>query len=191
MRPDRTQIAGDDAFRFRHLLIRDTAYEALPEGGPRGAPRARSPTGSTAHAQLFEQDEIVGYHLEQAARYRRELDPDDPCGRRSRERAAERLGAAGVAAFEREDLHATRNLLDRAVALLPEGPLRRRLIPPLVDATALEVADVEGLAACSSELDRGDECDRRRPQPLFARSPIPRPAARERSASWRPLSTPR
>ena len=31
VRPDRTQIAGDDAFRFRHLLIRDTAYESLPK----------------------------------------------------------------------------------------------------------------------------------------------------------------
>lgn len=31
VRPDRTQIAGDDAFRFRHLLIRDTAYDGLPK----------------------------------------------------------------------------------------------------------------------------------------------------------------
>ena len=31
VRPDRTQLAGDDAFRFRHLLIRDAAYDALPK----------------------------------------------------------------------------------------------------------------------------------------------------------------
>ncbi|HET7515651.1 MAG TPA: adenylate/guanylate cyclase domain-containing protein, partial [Gaiella sp.] len=31
VRPDQAVIAGDDAFRFRHLLIRDTAYEGLPK----------------------------------------------------------------------------------------------------------------------------------------------------------------
>ena len=31
VRPDRAQIAGDDGYRFRHLLIRDAAYEALPK----------------------------------------------------------------------------------------------------------------------------------------------------------------
>src|SRR4029077_9064551 len=29
IRPDVTQVAGDDAFRFRHALIRDAAYAAL------------------------------------------------------------------------------------------------------------------------------------------------------------------
>ena len=29
MRPDRAVLPGEDAFRFRHLLIRDAAYEAL------------------------------------------------------------------------------------------------------------------------------------------------------------------
>ena len=31
IRPDRAQLPGDDGFRFRHLLIRDAAYEALPK----------------------------------------------------------------------------------------------------------------------------------------------------------------
>ena len=31
VRPDRAQLAGDDGYRFRHLLIRDTAYDALPK----------------------------------------------------------------------------------------------------------------------------------------------------------------
>src|SRR5439155_25691902 len=29
--PDRSLLPGDDAFRFRHLLIRDAAYEAAPK----------------------------------------------------------------------------------------------------------------------------------------------------------------
>ncbi len=40
VRPDRTQIPGDDAFRFRHLLIRDTAYESLPKAVRADASRA-------------------------------------------------------------------------------------------------------------------------------------------------------
>ena len=31
IRPDKAQLRGEDAFRFRHLLIRDAAYEALPK----------------------------------------------------------------------------------------------------------------------------------------------------------------
>jgi class 3 adenylate cyclase len=31
IRPDRTDLPGEDAFRFRHLLIRDAAYEAMPK----------------------------------------------------------------------------------------------------------------------------------------------------------------
>src|SRR4029077_19431410 len=31
VRPDRPQLPHEDAYRFRHLLIRDAAYEALPK----------------------------------------------------------------------------------------------------------------------------------------------------------------
>src|SRR6185312_2952454 len=31
IRPERPQLPGDDAFRFRHLLIRDAAYDAVPK----------------------------------------------------------------------------------------------------------------------------------------------------------------
>ena len=31
IRPDRPSFADDDAFRFRHMLIRDAAYRSLPK----------------------------------------------------------------------------------------------------------------------------------------------------------------
>jgi tetratricopeptide (TPR) repeat protein len=158
VRPEHGVIAGEDAFRFRHLLIRDTAYEGLPKA-VRAELHERFAGWLQANVELVEQDEILGYHLERAALYRTELDPDDPAASALAERAAERLGAAGVSAFDRTDLHATRNLLGRALALLDEGPLRRQLIPTLVDAR-LEVNDLEGLEVLVGELDRGDECDR-------------------------------
>ena len=40
IRPDRAQLPGDDGFRFRHLLIRDAAYDALPKADARRAARA-------------------------------------------------------------------------------------------------------------------------------------------------------
>ena len=67
VRPDRAQIAGDDGYRFRHLLIRDAAYDALPKA-VRADLHARFADWLDEHGHaLVERDEIVGYHLEQAS----------------------------------------------------------------------------------------------------------------------------
>ena len=77
VRPDRAQIAGDDGYRFRHLLIRDAAYDALPKA-VRADLHARFADWLDEHGHsLVERDEIVGYHLEQASRYRAELGQPD------------------------------------------------------------------------------------------------------------------
>jgi class 3 adenylate cyclase len=114
VRPDRTQLAGDDAYRFRHLLIRDAAYEALPKAA-RADLHHRFADWLEAHGQsLVELDEIVGYHLEQAARYLAELGRPEPglAGK-----ALQHLAAAGRRARSRGDRRAARSLLERACAL--------------------------------------------------------------------------
>ena len=66
IRSDRPQFAGEDGFRFRHLLIRDTAYDALPKT-TRAELHQRFADWLDEHGrELVERDEIVGYHLEQA-----------------------------------------------------------------------------------------------------------------------------
>jgi hypothetical protein len=70
-------------------------------------------------ADLVELDEIVGYHLEQAARYRQELGVRD---HELAERAGERLGVAGRRALWRGDRRAASGPLERALGLL--RPLR-------------------------------------------------------------------
>ena len=50
IRSDRPQFAGEDGFRFRHLLIRDAAYDALPKASAQTCTSA-SPPGSTQHGQ--------------------------------------------------------------------------------------------------------------------------------------------
>jgi DNA-binding SARP family transcriptional activator len=106
--------AGDDAFRFHHVLIRDVAYASLPK-----AQRA------DLHERLADRladgpDELVGYHLEQSFRCRAELGLLDEHARRLGDRAGTRLGAAGIQAWKRGDTPAAVNLLERATDLLPE-----------------------------------------------------------------------
>jgi predicted ATPase len=63
-----------ETFRFRHLLIRDVTYEALPKR--RRAELHERLAGwleRGADDQVPEQGEIVGHHLEQAYRYRAQL----------------------------------------------------------------------------------------------------------------------
>jgi class 3 adenylate cyclase/tetratricopeptide (TPR) repeat protein len=128
IRPETATIPGDDAFRFRHLLIRDAAYESLPKE-TRAELHERFGDWLDAHVELVEQDEIVGYHLEQAVLYRAELGRDDE---RLAVRAAERLTAAGSAALGRGDRRAGSGLLERAVRLLPQGhPARLPALPQL------------------------------------------------------------
>jgi predicted ATPase len=73
IRSDRAVLAGDDGFRFRHLLIRDAAYDALPKA-VRAELHERFAGWLELHGdELVELDEILGYHLEQAARFLDEL----------------------------------------------------------------------------------------------------------------------
>jgi class 3 adenylate cyclase len=115
VRPDRAQIAGEDGYRFRHLLIRDAAYDALPKA-VRADLHARFADWLDQHGHsLVERDEIVGYHLEQASRYVAELGRPDPD---VADRAALRLAAAGRRAGDRLDDRTAHALLSRAVELL-------------------------------------------------------------------------
>ena len=114
IRSDQSQFAGEDGFRFRHLLIRDAAYDALPKS-TRAELHQRFAAWLDEHGrELVEHDEILGYHLEQAARYLIELGRPAPDLAAA---ASERLAAAGRRARWRYDRGAARLLLQRAVAL--------------------------------------------------------------------------
>jgi class 3 adenylate cyclase/tetratricopeptide (TPR) repeat protein len=114
LRRDRSQLPGDDAFRFRHLLIRDAAYDALPKATRVELHERFAAWLEERAPDLVELDEIVGYHLEQAARYAQELGRSND-GRA--ERAGTRLATAGRRALWRGDLRGARSLLERALEL--------------------------------------------------------------------------
>jgi class 3 adenylate cyclase len=136
VRPDRPALAGEDAFRFRHLLIRDAAYQALAKAD-RAQLHERFARWLEEHgAELVELDEITGYHLEQAFGYRCELGPADEQAQQLAADAAAHLEAAGRRAMDRSDTGAVVNLLERAEALLPAPELNLRLQEGLIRGLA-------------------------------------------------------
>jgi class 3 adenylate cyclase/tetratricopeptide (TPR) repeat protein len=145
--PDPSEIAGEDTFRFRHDLIRDAAYQALPKQY-RAQLHERLATWlqQTAGERAAEYDEVVGYHFEQAVRYRGELAPVDEQVRALARQAAGYLEAAGARAHARGDAPAAVRLLQRAASLLEGGdPGRARLLTglgaALMEAGQLSLAD--------------------------------------------------
>jgi class 3 adenylate cyclase/tetratricopeptide (TPR) repeat protein len=131
--PERSTVPGEDAFRFRHMLIRDVAYGAMPKELRADLhERLGRWLERVAGERVAEQEEIIGYHLEQAHRYRAELGPIDAKGQGVAALAAERLAAAGRRALARGDAPAAINLLERALDLLPrDDPARPHLLADL------------------------------------------------------------
>ncbi len=110
---------GRDGYRFRHILIRDAAYDAIPKMSRARLHRAFADwLEAAAGDALAEHREVLGHHLAQAHRYREELgQPDDPG---LRMRAARALGEAGSRAYdELGDERTAVRLLEAAVDLAP------------------------------------------------------------------------
>jgi class 3 adenylate cyclase/tetratricopeptide (TPR) repeat protein len=129
IQPDPSAFAGEDAFRFNHVLIQEAAYNGLPkelcaELHERLANRlALSEDG---------EDEIVGYHLEQSFRCRDQLGLVGDRERGLAQEAKTRLEAAARKALLRGDSAAAAGLLERAASLLsPDDRSRLDLLPAL------------------------------------------------------------
>jgi predicted ATPase/class 3 adenylate cyclase len=136
IRPDRSTLPGEDAFRFRHILVQESAYGALPKDlramlHERCADWLERAAGD--HAE--EQGEIIGYHLEQAYLYRLQLGAVSEEHRAIAHRASARLSTGGLRSAARSDFPSAINLLSRAVGLLSEDdPARVALLPDLAGA---------------------------------------------------------
>jgi class 3 adenylate cyclase/tetratricopeptide (TPR) repeat protein len=126
IRPDRAEFAGEDAFRFRHLLIRDAAYQAMPKEQRADLhERFASWLERVAGDRVSEYEEILGYHLEQAYRFRVELGISDGHTAELGRAAADRLMASAERARERSDVAGAEALLRSAVEI-SDGAARSR-----------------------------------------------------------------
>jgi tetratricopeptide (TPR) repeat protein len=113
-------MAGDDAYRFRHLLIRDAVYEAMPKGD-----RASLHVAFAAWLErvtgdrIGEYAEVVAHHLERAYHYREQLGEIgiEELGRQ----ASSSLASAARRAQMRGDLPAAMALRRQALALPMEA----------------------------------------------------------------------
>lgn len=120
-----TTFAGEDSFRFEHILVRDAAYATLPK-----MMRAEMHEGFAdwLGRRTVDQPEILGHHLEQAYLARAELGRPDDAAELVGARAGTVLAQAGRRAFAREDMSAAARLLGRAVALMPDSEERREAL---------------------------------------------------------------
>jgi class 3 adenylate cyclase/tetratricopeptide (TPR) repeat protein len=147
IRPDRGDLGEEDSYRFRHLLVRDAVYDAMPkelraELHEGFADRLEREAGSAG-----ELNEFAGYHLEQSYRYREELGPVDDAGRAVAERAGEHLLSAGERAFGRGDVAAAERLLGRAMALLPDDDPRALAAMPSLGQALYFAGELERAVA--------------------------------------------
>jgi class 3 adenylate cyclase/tetratricopeptide (TPR) repeat protein len=148
VRPAPGTVMGEVAFRFKHLLVREAAYRAT-------AKRLRAALHERfadwlerlAGDRVAEYEEIIGYHLEQAYRYRREIGSLDDEVSVLGERGAAHLVAAAWRADALSNYDAAANLFERALAIgLTEPHGRVRIQAELASAlgqTQRPVAETE------------------------------------------------
>jgi class 3 adenylate cyclase/tetratricopeptide (TPR) repeat protein len=147
-----------DAYRFRHALTREAAYDAIPKSvrvrlhTAASELLARDPEGEA-------RDEQMGYHLEQAHRAVRDLGETGAETVALAERAGAHLAAAGRAAAGRGDVRAAADLLERSAALLPPAYADRPEILADLHEALLFAGEIERSAAPVSELLEGLAAD--------------------------------
>jgi tetratricopeptide (TPR) repeat protein len=143
--PEAGAQGAEDAFRFGHILVRDAAYAGLAKSTRAELHERFANWTEVARAgRLAEVEEILGYHLEQAASYSRELGHGGDAERVA-VRASAHLASAGRRAVAAGDFPAAANLLDRAADTLPAGApsrleIRLAAIPALVEIGRFDAA---------------------------------------------------
>ena len=123
--PHSSAFGGDDAFRFRNLVVRDAAYTAMPKQARAELHERFADWLARRTQNAPEYDPIVAHHVEQAYRYRAELGPVDERARALSNHAADLYSRAGERALDRGDVRAGADSLDRAVELFAEEDARR------------------------------------------------------------------
>ncbi|HET9051440.1 MAG TPA: hypothetical protein VFO60_07030, partial [Candidatus Dormibacteraeota bacterium] len=136
VRPEEGLAGSPESYRFEHVLVRDTAYGSMLKRTRADLHERFADWLAAAPAgRALEQEEVVGYHLEQAYRCLSELGPVDARGVALGRRAWARLSAAGRRALAQGDMPAAAGLLQRAMAVLPEGDRDRlELVPDITEA---------------------------------------------------------
>jgi predicted ATPase/class 3 adenylate cyclase/DNA-binding winged helix-turn-helix (wHTH) protein len=163
IRPDRSSFPDDDAFRFRHMLIRDAAYRSLPKEARADLhERFAAWLERVGGPRLPEFEEILGYHLEHAYQCLAELGPVDADAEALADRGSERLESAGRRALGRSDRSAAVMLFERAAALVPGHDARQAALLPDLGAALIEagrLAEADAVLAAATRAAAAAEDD--------------------------------
>ena len=126
---------GDAGYRFRHGLMRDAAYDAIPKAERAELHEDLGRFLKEMPEHLRGREEVLGFHLEQAYRYRVELGQAGEDVRVLADEARVLLAGAGRRAYARDDVPAAVSLLGRAADLAGSGTSARlELLPDLGEA---------------------------------------------------------
>lgn len=134
IRSQRVPFTQEDAYRFRHILIRDAGYDALPKAVRAELHERMADWLEQTAGDQREVDELVGWHLERAFTLQRDLGSTDA---RLARRGYESLARVGRRAFGRGDVAAAAVLLGRALAL--PGPMEAGRVETQLDLVAAQL----------------------------------------------------
>ena len=158
IRPERAELAGEDGFRFQHLLIRDVAYETILKSTRADLHERFADWLEENGTGLADLDELLGYHLERAHGYLQELGQLSTNADALAERVVVHLAAAGRRAMARLDDAAAVSLLARARALASPESWQLALDVAAALRMTGRVPEADGLltATVADAASRGD-----------------------------------
>jgi class 3 adenylate cyclase len=156
LRPTTSDLAGQTAYRFLHVLVRDAAYDGLTKSA-----RAQWHEGVADWLSALDieavPEEVVGHHLVAAWDCRRQIGPETDQTRALARRAAHLLGAAGIR-YALSDVAAAAALLKQAAELTDAAdPQRYEWLLSLASAQ-LQIGQIdESLSSLEIVRDEGSE----------------------------------
>jgi class 3 adenylate cyclase/DNA-binding SARP family transcriptional activator len=153
IRPDQAQLPGQDAYRFRHLLIRDATYDAIPK-----QQRADWHQQFAEWLELIvgerasEYEEILAHHYAACYGFRAELGTGDE---ELRDRATVLLRRSADRALTQTDLENAAILLARLAQILP--PEDENRVVALADRAVAQAFTVGSQAATATVEQASEE----------------------------------
>jgi len=143
-RADQAVLPGQDAYRFRHVLIREAAYERVSkEARARWHAAFAGWLEGVAGERAGVHEELLGHHLGEAARFRTEIGDAGADTHELACRAATLFRRAGDRAAAQGDFVTAAGLLRRVAVLLPAAD----------PARSIAIADCAGWLFTAGHID--------------------------------------
>ena len=170
-RSDQAALPGQDAYRFRHILIREAAYERVAkEVRARWHEAFADWLEALAGERVGEYEELLGHHLAEAARYRLDIGDHGTETQVLARRAATLCRQVADRAAAQADFMAAAGLLRRVAALLPADDPSRPIAIADCAGWLLTAGHMDAAAALSDAARAAAEASGDRPAQLVCDS---------------------